>query len=89
MKLEVPELKVKQVWQEVCSEALVGPGDVLAYLDALPGLPFPLRNHVGVQVMLGSELGHRLVADQRFQGDFGLEYWAEKLRRFPMSPVLP
>ncbi len=35
MKLEVPEPKVQQVCQEVCSEALVGPGDVLAYLDTL------------------------------------------------------
>ena len=52
--------------------------------QALPGLPFPLRNHVGVQ-MLGSELG-RLVADQGLQGDFGLELGGEA-RRFPM--VLP
>ena len=35
MKLEVTELKVKQIWQDVCSEALVGPGDVITYLDSL------------------------------------------------------
>ncbi len=35
MKLEVVERTVKQIWQDVCSEALVGPGDVIAYLDSL------------------------------------------------------
>ena len=35
MKLEVTELKVKQVWQDVCSEALVGPDDVITYLNSL------------------------------------------------------
>ena len=37
------------------------------------GRGLALRNHVGVQVMLGSELGQGLVADQGLQGDFGLE----------------
>ena len=45
--------------------------------QALPSLPFPLRNHVGVQMMLGSELGQGLVADQGLQGDFGLELGGE------------
>ena len=35
MKLEVIELKVKQIWQDVCSEAFVGPDNVITYLDAL------------------------------------------------------
>ena len=35
MKLEVVERKVRQIWQDVCSEPLTGPNEVLAYLDTL------------------------------------------------------
>ena len=35
MKIEVVELKVKQVWNEVVSEPVENPGDVTAYLDRL------------------------------------------------------
>lgn len=35
MKIEVVELKVKQVWRDVVSEALTCPGDVTAYIDTL------------------------------------------------------
>ena len=35
MKLDIVELKVRQVWQDVCSDALVGPDDVITYLDSL------------------------------------------------------
>ncbi len=35
MKLEVVERKVRQIWQDVCSEPLTSPNEVLAYLDTL------------------------------------------------------
>lgn len=35
MKLEVVERKVRQIWQDVCSEPLTRPNEVLAYLDTL------------------------------------------------------
>ena len=35
MKIEVVELKVKQVWNEVVSEPVENPRDVTAYLDTL------------------------------------------------------
>ncbi len=35
MKLEVVERKVRQIWQDVCSEPLTSPDEVLAYLDTL------------------------------------------------------
>ena len=35
MKIEVVELKVKQVWNEVVSEPVENPADVTAYLDTL------------------------------------------------------
>ena len=35
MKIEVVELKVKQVWSEVISEPVENPGDVTTYLDTL------------------------------------------------------
>ncbi len=35
MKLEVVERKVRQIWQDVCSEPLSSPDEVLAYLDTL------------------------------------------------------
>ncbi len=35
MKLEVVERKVRQIWQDVCSEPLTSPNEVLAYLDSL------------------------------------------------------
>ena len=35
MKLEVVERKVRQIWQDVCSEPLSSPNEVLAYLDTL------------------------------------------------------
>ena len=35
MKLEVIERRVRQIWQDVCSEPLSSPGEVLAYLDSL------------------------------------------------------
>ena len=35
MKIEVVELKVKQVWNEVVSEPVENPGDVTVYLDRL------------------------------------------------------
>ena len=35
MKIEVVELKVKQVWQDVVSEAISNPADVRAYIDIL------------------------------------------------------
>ena len=35
MKIEVVELKVKQVWRDVVSEALSCPGEVTAYIDTL------------------------------------------------------
>ena len=35
MKLEVVERKVRQVWQDVCSEPLSCPNEVLAYLETL------------------------------------------------------
>ena len=53
--------------------------------QALPGLPFPLRHPVGVQVMLGSELGQGQVADQGLQGDFGLELGGKATSFPPVS----
>ena len=35
MKLEVVERRVRQIWQDVCSEPLTSPNEVLAYLDTL------------------------------------------------------
>ena len=35
MKLEVVERKVRQIWQDVCSEPLTSPSEVLAYLETL------------------------------------------------------
>ena len=35
MKLEVTELKVKQIWQDVCSDAFTSPSEVLVYLNSL------------------------------------------------------
>ena len=35
MKLEVVERKVRQIWQDVCSEPLSSPNEVLAYLETL------------------------------------------------------
>ncbi len=35
MKLEVVERKVRQIWQDVCSEPLTSPNEVLAYLETL------------------------------------------------------
>ncbi len=35
MKIEIVERTVKQVWQDVCSDALVGPDSVIVYLDSL------------------------------------------------------
>ena len=35
MKLEIVERTVKQIWQDVCSEALTTPSDALAYLNSL------------------------------------------------------
>lgn len=35
MKIEVVELKVKQVWNEVISKPVENPGDVTTYLDTL------------------------------------------------------
>ena len=35
MKLEVVERKVRQIWQDVCSEPLTSPNEVLAYLNTL------------------------------------------------------
>ncbi len=35
MKLELTEVKIRQIWQDVCSEALTSPGEVITYLNSL------------------------------------------------------
>ena len=60
MKLEVVERKVRQIWQDVCSEPLTSPNEVLAYLDTL-GIASADRE---VFVVLHLDTRNRVVAHE-------------------------
>lgn len=61
MKLEIVERSVKQIWRDVCSEALTTPLNALAYLNSLDDLRDSDRE---VFVVLRLDARNRVVAHE-------------------------